>query len=73
MSHIAEAYKVGLPVDLARTGITSDVLDVVLRVIRSPALNSGNHRLLTWIFRKNNVIGNFVELFPAKCTLFHTP
>ncbi|XP_046995779.1 Werner syndrome ATP-dependent helicase-like isoform X1 [Schistocerca americana] len=45
ISHLAEAIRSGLPVDHKQLGVNDDMLEMVLNVVRSPALGSDISRL----------------------------
>ena len=40
--HLFEALQEGLHVDLKDFGVTKDIFDTVVNVIKSPSINSGN-------------------------------
>ncbi|KFM69976.1 Werner syndrome ATP-dependent helicase, partial [Stegodyphus mimosarum] len=45
ITHLAQAIKVGLPVDLDGLSVTQDIIDVITKVILSPPINSDVSRL----------------------------
>lgn len=45
ISHLAEAIRSGLPVDHKQLGVTDDMIEMVLKVVRSPTVNSDVSRL----------------------------
>lgn len=42
VQHLCEALQEGLHVDLKDLGVTKDIFDTVVNVIKSPPLNNGN-------------------------------
>lgn len=40
IGHLCEALKLGLPVDLPRAGVIDEVQEMIIKVIRSPPINS---------------------------------
>ncbi|XP_043229115.1 Werner syndrome ATP-dependent helicase homolog [Amphibalanus amphitrite] len=45
VTHLSEAIKIGLPVDLSRLGVDNALVESVYRVVRSPAIGSNISRL----------------------------
>lgn len=41
VSHLAEAIKHGLPVNIERLGVTSKIKEEIVSAIRAPPINSG--------------------------------